>query len=117
MKQVAPKQGARAGTWVEMADGQQYLVPPIPLRDLQEIIPDLRKVTFNMTSPESAGLPSGADLATMQKFVSVCLKRNYPDLQDLDSLFDIASVTNAFAAGVRVSGLVEAEPGEAKATS
>jgi len=110
---VPPKNGARAGTWVEMGDGKEYLIAPVPLGKLRELLPRLATLKL-----QTENLPSAEDVSTMEDFVMACLERNYPTISKSDDLLDFASLVQATAAAIKVSGLVRAEhTGEIKAAT
>lgn len=107
MQRVQPTaKSPRSGSWVELGDGKEYLVPPIPLKPLEELLPALKKLQFKFSGAGAESLPGDEDLKTMRDFLSACVKRNYPELDlDQEDRLDLASVVSGFAYGVKVSGL------------
>ena len=90
------------GTVVSLG-GQEYTIPPLSLRGLRKVQPQL-KIIFNLSDGE---LPTEEQIEAISIIVHEALKRNYPDitLEVVEELIDLDNLSTVLPAAMTVAGL------------
>ena len=93
--------------------GQDWVVPPLTLGQLRQLMPKLRQLT-------EIGVAMGeAEITVLVEIVTAALQRNYPDLSSemVANLLDLGNASAVLSAVLTGSGLKPsgASPGEASA--
>lgn len=93
--------------------GTTYVVPPLALGAVKELLPRIQK----MKSMD--GVPSSDDIDTMIDVLGAAIRRNYPDVTSamLLDLIDLGNVKPIFRMIMGMSGLVEDASGNSAAAA
>jgi hypothetical protein len=85
--------------------GITYVVPPLALGAVKELLPRIQKVVT------MGGIPSAEDIDTMIDVIGAAIRRNYPDVTsaELLELVDIGNVQPLFRMIMGLSGLKTVE--------
>lgn len=96
----------RGGIWVRIGD-EEYRVPPLSLRDIQDLQDEVESLK-GMTER-----PTSEQLAAVTKLILRSLQRNYPAMtaEDLDSMLDLGNVYEVLSAVLKVSGYIKSAGG------
>lgn len=105
----------RGGSWVRFGE-EEYRVPPLAFRSLQELAPQVE------TLKTMGAMPQAEHMDAIEKIVHAAIVRNYPSLTvaDVSSMLDIGNFQDVLAACLSIAGFRRAEarsPGEMAAST
>lgn len=100
-------QGRRGGEWVTLGL-DEYRVPPLGFRDLQDLAGDIQALS------RIGGHPTLEQMRGVARIAHAAIKRNYPAVTEdevLDAL-DLGNYQAVLGAVLKIAGFEQAKPGE-----
>jgi hypothetical protein len=91
--------------------GTEYLVPPLTIRALRRLEPQLAL----LAKAVQGSTPDAPQLDAVVAVVHAAMERNYPNLtkEDLEELLDLGNIPQVIMAVMTAAGLERRPPGEA----
>lgn len=108
-----PPERNRGGEWITLG-GEQYRIPPIAFRAVQELEEEVRGLAA------MGQRPTPAQMGTVAKIVQSAMARNYPSItvEQVDEMLDLGNYQDVLSAVLSVTGFKKAgaESGEPMAS-